>query len=214
MDTQSPKTAKKKPDGTGAKARGSRFAAPKPGKVRARVDWDAVERDYRTGKFTNIQLCSKHELAPATLSRKIKENQRIDQTRWQRDLTEVIRQATNTALIAELVNSEIKEGQEKVNLTVKAAVEVNKQVIGSHRIDAQRARESMNEAMSVVMACGRSVVDMREAAVFASAVESLSRTAKNCVEIERKAYQLDATEGKDDRPPKRITLDFIDVVAK
>jgi hypothetical protein len=47
-----------------------------------------------------------------------------------------------------------------------------------------------------------SVTAIREAAAFASAVESLSRTAKNAIEIERKAFSLDEVpvEKPDARP--------------
>ena len=55
----------------------------------------------------------------------------------------------------------------------------------------------MQKAMAAVMKAGANVTDLKDAAVFASAVESLSRTVKNIVSIERQAFSLDSDPGTD-----------------
>lgn len=144
MATRTPGSSSKPAAG----AKGSRQAAadpppslPPPPKPRKRVDWEAVERDFRTGKYTNVELARLHGLDPATLSRQIKKDQKADPARWQKDLTEVVRQATNARLMAELVNAEIKDGQEQVKETVNIVAEVNATVILGHRSDLARARQ-------------------------------------------------------------------------
>lgn len=114
---------------------------------RQRIDWEAVERDYRLGQFSNVELAAKHRTNPATLSRKIKADQALDIDRWQKDLTEVVRQATNARLIAELVKDSqdqgqeaAREGQEKVKTAVQVAAEVNVQIIRQHQRDAGSTR--------------------------------------------------------------------------
>lgn len=109
--------------------------ARKPGQ---RADWQAIERDYRTGRFTQVELAAKHQVNAATLCRKIKADQAIDPTRWQQDLTDVVRQATKAALMADVIKEATENAQEGVNTTVntvKAAAELNKQVILGHRRD-------------------------------------------------------------------------------
>lgn len=121
---------------------------PGPSKPkRQRIDWEAVERDFRLGCFTNVELAAKHRTNPATLSRKIKADQALDQDRWQKDLTEVVRQATNARLMAELVKESqdhgqqaAQEGQEKVKTAIQAAAEVNVQIIRQHQRDAGATR--------------------------------------------------------------------------
>jgi TPR repeat protein len=130
--------ASKRSAGKGAPKRAA--AKADPPKKRHRIDWEAVERDFRTGKLTQTELADKHSLDPATLSRQIKKDRKADPARWQQDLTTAVRQATNAALMTELVKSEVKAGQERVNLAVKAAAEVNTQVILRHRSDILEAR--------------------------------------------------------------------------
>lgn len=102
--------------------------APAPEKKR-RTDWDAVERDYRTGQFTLRELEAKHGADNGLISRKAKKDG------WSQDLSRAIKAATNAKLVEELVSKEISDSQQKVSSTVLAAAEVNKDVILGHRKD-------------------------------------------------------------------------------
>jgi len=121
-----PSPKKAKPAAKSPAARSTAAAAP----ARRRVDWDAVERDYRTGKFTLRELATKHGPSYAEISRKAKKYA------WTKDLREVIKQATNAALLQETVT----KAQKDVTETVAVAAEVNKQVILGHRTDAKDVR--------------------------------------------------------------------------
>lgn len=109
--------------------------APKPtaktSEKRPKTDWDAIERDYRTGKFTLRELEAKHGVSYAQISRKAKEQA------WTKDLRDVIKQATNAALLRESVTKSQKDATE----TVVVAAEVNKQVILGHRADVRAVRD-------------------------------------------------------------------------
>ncbi|MEY3251287.1 MAG: hypothetical protein RL227_260 [Pseudomonadota bacterium] len=138
-----PKAKPKTSSAAGTPASSPRTEAPK----RRRIDWEAVERDYRTGQLSNVELAAKHGTNPSTLSRKIKDDQALDQDRWQKDLTEVVRQATNARLMAELVKESqdpsqaaVREGQEKVKTAIQVAAEVNANVIRQHQRDAGTTR--------------------------------------------------------------------------
>lgn len=93
-----------------------------------RADWDAVERDYRTGKFTLRELEAKHGPSYAEISRRAKKQG------WTKDLREVIKQATDAALLREAVT----EAQKDVTQTVLVTAELNKQVILKHRGDIEQ----------------------------------------------------------------------------
>lgn len=177
------------------------MASPKVKKEkRARVDWDAIRRDYRIGKFTDGELADKHGVSREAIVRRRKR----EPENWPQDLTEAVKQATNAALDAAMVTDAITEGHTKVTDTVLAVAEVNKQVILGHQKDAKEARSAMDKAMATVLKCGAEIKGIREAAVFASAVESLSRTAKNAADMERKAFRLD-----DDKPPPTGPTEFV-----
>lgn len=102
-------------------------ASPKP---RKRIDWEAVERDYRTGKFSLRELEAKHSASYSEISRKAKREG------WQKDLRDVIRAATSAAVLRETTT----QAQSDATGVVLVAAELNAQVIMGHRSDLTRAR--------------------------------------------------------------------------
>lgn len=164
-----------------------------PGKHK--TDWQAVERDYRTGKFTLRELSTKHGPSHQAIAKQAKNN------KWSQDLSLAIKQATNAKLVDALVAKEVAKSGQAVADTVLAAAELNKDVILGHRKDAQAAQAAMQQAMTAVLNAGANVTELKDAALFASAVECLSRTVKNIVSIERQAFRLD------DDPAERVNAE-------
>lgn len=99
---------------------------------KARIDWDAVERDYRTDKFTLRELAEKHGVTHTTISR------RAEKLGWSKDLTEAIRQATNSKLVQQSVQQQCTSAHQSATETVLAAAEINTQVILKHRTGLSR----------------------------------------------------------------------------
>lgn len=164
--------------------------APK-GKERRRVDWDAVERDYRTGSFTLRELAAKYGGSHQAIAKQAKVKG------WTQDLTKAVRAATNARLIEKAVAEKVAESGQQVANAVLAVAEANTQVILKHRQrleslvgDAEAARAKLVEMIG-------SVADVREAATLVGAIESLSRTTKNIIDKEREAFNLDSKE----KPP-------------
>lgn len=93
-----------------------------------RFDWEAVERDFRTGKYTLRELETRHGPSYAEISRRSKKQA------WIKDLREVIREATNAALLRETVTA----AQQGVTKTVLVAAEINMQIIMRQRAGLAR----------------------------------------------------------------------------
>ena len=133
MATTTPETATDK-DRAGAAA-----------SVRRRADWEAIERDYRTGQFSDQELADKHGnvVSRQAISKRAKVRG------WQKDLSVEVRRATKAKLIAEQVAERVaEEVAGKVarngNATIEAvlaAAETNKQVILGHRRDIAKVRD-------------------------------------------------------------------------
>jgi len=108
--------------------------------TRKRIDWEAVERDFRVSTCTKTELCALHGLRPETLSRRITKDQAEDPTRWTRDLTAEVRRATSALLIREAVEVRIKEAsqdrQDWTSISVLAAADQAKNVLLRHRKEA------------------------------------------------------------------------------
>lgn len=169
---------------------------------RRRLDWEAIERDYRTGQFSLKELERKHGAGFADISRRAKKEG------WTKDLREAVKQATSSAVLAEttkgIAKAITKNVAENTKNVVLAAAEVNRQVILGH---LDRARELVADtaaARAKLMALADNVADVREAATLASAIESLMRTTKGLVEIERKALDLDSPSEKPKDPPPSL----------
>lgn len=96
------------------------------------VDWEAVERDFRTAKFTLRELGEKHQVTHTTIGR------RAEREGWSKDLQQAIRQATNAKLIAETVQQKCTTAQQDATETVIAAAEINAHVILKHRAGLRR----------------------------------------------------------------------------
>lgn len=156
--------------------------------ARRRVDWEAIERDYRTGQFSLRELGDKHKTGFADISRRAKKEA------WTKDLSDAVRQATSAKLIAQITTAAATKAQQSTMDVVQAAAEINKQVILGHRQQAANSRAAMELALAKVLSLADNVADIREAGALAAAVESLSRTSKLVIEIERKAFDIDTPE--------------------
>jgi len=124
--------------------------------VKRRTDWEAVERDYRTGKFTLRELETKHGATNSTIARWAKRNG------WSQDLSAAVRQATNAALISEIVGSECSKAQQSAADTVLAAAEVNKQVILGHRQGLQALTDVKRTLLSQIEQAAAQLPDLAE----------------------------------------------------
>jgi hypothetical protein len=127
-------------------------AAKAPAKpARKRIDWEAVERDYRTGSFTLKELEAKHGAGFADISRRSKKDG------WTKDLRKVVRQATSAAIIAESVKA-AQSGAQSTNdpntNVVVAMAEANKDVILGHRKELTDARQVAHSLLSELSEAG------------------------------------------------------------
>ena len=156
--------------------------APKP---RVKVDWDAVCRDYRTGKFTLRELASKYGVSHQAIAKRSKEGG------WTQDLGDEIRSATNAVLVQKLVNEEVAKSGQAVANTVVAAAELNAQVILGHRQAIKDARSTLEMAKAKLEEMGEMVDDIRGAKQYVDGAGVIVAATKNIVELERKVIGVD-----------------------
>ncbi len=142
MTASKPKTANTRPRDAAA------GVAPK----RPKIDWEAVERDYRTGKHTLRELEAQHYVSYAEISRKAKK------LGWTKDLREVIKQATNAALLRESITT----AQKDVTETILVAAEIGKYVILGHRTGLNRLTEVKIKLLAQIEQAVENMVDLAE----------------------------------------------------
>lgn len=112
--------------------------------VKRKTDWEAVERDYRTGKYTLRELETKHGADNGLISRKAKKNG------WTQDLAVAIKQATSAKLAEQLVSKEVSKNQQKVSNTIDAAATMGMNVILGHRKGLKRITSIKDQLLTQI----------------------------------------------------------------
>lgn len=117
----------------------------KPAPKGTRTDYEAVERDYRTGSFTDQELATKYGKSRQAITKMAKVKG------WSKDLSAAVRQATRASLIAGEAKKKVAElvasGSKATVDAVVVAAETNRRVILEHRDDIRRARLLSNRLL-------------------------------------------------------------------
>ena len=120
-------------------------------------DWEAIERDYRTGAFTDRELGAKHGLSHTAIQKRAKEHG------WQKDLKGAVKRATEAKLlnaevarvagdeVAKRVATQVAKALPATTEVVTAMAEVNTEVVLRHRGDLRALRD---EAIALLMELG------------------------------------------------------------
>jgi hypothetical protein len=115
---------------------------------RKKTDWEAAERDYRTGRYTDQEIADKYNISRPAVTKQAKVNG------WKKDLSDAIRRATNAELVAvaaaEKVAERVASGSKEVVNTVLVVAELNKQVILKHRQDIEAIRKVAKDLLNEV----------------------------------------------------------------
>lgn len=172
------------------------------------IDWDAIERDYRTDKLTLRELAAKHGGVHTTIAR------RAEKQGWNKDLTDAIRQATNSKLVQQSVQLQCNNAHQSATETVLAAAELNIRIIQGHRVRLTALYDAVTSAKDKLMELGDAVTDIREAATFVQAVSHLATATKTLIEQERKAHNLDEEVDAAVFKQKRVLLEFVEAHPK
>lgn len=216
-----PSPKKAKPAAKSPAARSTAAAAP----ARRRVDWDAVERDYRATQMTLRELGEKHGADSGAIARKAKKDG------WSRDLTPAVRQATNAALIEAAISTQVSESQQNVSTAVLAVAQQNTQVILGHRTGLKRITSIKEALLNQIEQAAQNLPDLAEVIEMVrnpdengvdrandAMRKAMSRTAlvddlKKLTEVdervrkgEREAFNIDAkSEDPDSQAGKSLT---------
>jgi hypothetical protein len=170
-----------------------------------RHDWDAIERDYRTGQFSNRELSSKHGVSHVSIGK------RARKYGWRQDLSEDVRRETRARLIddaARGVTSGVTTGNQGSQEAVRKAGEATAGIIISHRKQIDRMRNVAERQLELI---DQMLNGDEEAKTKAMERLCLSkgdgmavhlRTAIELVErvirLERRAWGLDDEERRED----------------
>jgi hypothetical protein len=181
-------------------------------KVPRDIDIDAVERDYRTGAFTDRELGKKYGCSHTYIQKLAKRKM------WQKDLRRAVEMATQ-AHVAELeclqtkhataaakVRKQIEQVLPATAEVVTALAEINSQVVMRHRHELRVAR-------SEVMALWAELTGAREGAALAGRIAAsgvLVTALTRLHERENKAYGITDEDSNPRDERKSLPIVFVD----
>ena len=152
---------------------------------RRRIDWDAVERDYRVTQMTLRELAAKHGCTHGAVAQQAKKKG------WTRDLTPAVRHATNAKLVQATLDAAVNESAHELSGAVMAAAEINSRIVMIHRKRLADLHRLVERAKEKLEQAGEMLVDVREAATFVQAAGNLAAATTRLIDAERKAFGLD-----------------------
>jgi hypothetical protein len=181
------------------------------------IDWEAIERDYRTGTRSTREIAAVHGLSHTAI------NKRAKTEGWARDLSKAIKAKADAKVSRAAVSKEVSK---ETKILESEVVEANAHAIAeirlAHRADIRRGRalvlqlltelegqtagrelfENLGELMKSPDENGRDRLNELYHKVIGlsgrvSNVKSLTEALKNLVALEREAWGLGTAE-----PPK------------
>ena len=177
-------------------------------------DWEAIEREYRAGQLSVVEIGRQHGISHTAI------NKRAKRDGWSRDLTERVRKEVSTRLVSPEVSE--TNAREAVDLAAARGVLLVRQ----HRASLQKANSAIDRLLDELESHTTSIEEIektietetagdasgaRRAAMLkavslgarSSAAVALSSALRNVIPLERQAFNLDEPEGDD-----RIVLKF------
>ncbi len=103
--------------------------------VKRQIDWEAIERDYRTGMLSLSEIGARHGISKGRISQVAKRDQ------WDRDLSVRIQKKVESKLNDALLNDSLNAKRAISDRErVEAGAEAITSIVLAHRIDVQRSR--------------------------------------------------------------------------
>ncbi len=100
-----------------------------------RNDWELIEREFRTGRFSMTQLEKRHGVHRSTISRRAKKGN------WEKDLTERVRERTQQKITKASLSPEAQAAFDNDDdQIVEYAANENAAVVKGHRKNLERWR--------------------------------------------------------------------------
>lgn len=159
-----------------------------------RVDWVAIEREYRAGVISIRAIAAKYDLSDAAIRKKAKNEL------WERDLATAVREKVRANLVRKQVREHNAEDDAEA---IEAAAAVGVAVIESHRGDIRRLRELEqkllteleNNPTKLYIAQYQGNIIEKEVGIAvtdrASALQALAGVQHKRIQLERQAFNLD-----------------------
>ena len=182
-----------------------------------RHDWELIEREYRTGRFSLAQLEARHGVNRSNISRRARKEG------WKKDLSGRVRERTQEKIARVSLPPEAQEAlDEQDDAIIEFAANENAAVVKGHRTTLERWRGITNryaEILEEQVEKGTIVVDVRTGGTVevdvpldyvGKCLGFGTQALERVVKLERQNYGLDLKESDDKAPEAELTDDELE----
>lgn len=173
-----------------------------------RYDWEAIEADYRTGRFSLQKLSDRHGPSKGAISK------RATAEGWSKDLTGAVQQRTREKLSRpESAAPDVPDAE-----LIEQAASENASIINGHRQMLQRWRRIQDNfagQLDTQLSTGKRDVETRDGDVIEVDVDLEyagkcigygTQALERVIKLERQSYGMDQPV-TDDTPPEQALTD-------
>lgn len=180
------------------------MAAKKTKTTRKKIDWDVIEKEYRAGQLSNVQIGQNYGVSEAAIRKKAK------QEGWRKDLADRVRQEIKEKLVRGEVRGEVrgpnaKPAAEKATdkkivdevaeRGVRLVLEQRKDIENLRRLEDLLINELMGTPTKVHVSQHQGKVTKTvlslTAAERAQAANNLANVQHKRIQLQRQNYNLD-----------------------
>lgn len=175
---------------------------------RKKIDWEAVEREYRAGQLSIREIARQHDVSDGAIRKRAKNKG------WSQDLSEKVREKVRT----DLVRTEVRTPNASDKEVIEAAAARGVEVVREHRRDINSGRNLVNLLMGQLEEAATSRDEIEDAIIdetsedgngkrraqmlravslpgHAGTLRDLSTAMKNLIALERQAFNMDEKQG-------------------
>lgn len=178
---------------------------------RAQIDWEAIENDYRTGRYSVRQLAEKYDVNESSI------RYRIKKYAWSKDLSGDVKKRIDDKLYRNTID-ELDDADDET--LVEAHADKGIGIIKAHRTRIERQRSIVetvecrligqleNEKRTVVIKGEPQEVDL-DLEYAGKVLNSLTQSTERLIKLERQSYRLDVEDGPQ-KPEEKLTDDQLE----
>lgn len=182
-----------------------------------RNDWELIEREYRTGRFSLAQLEARHGVNRSNISRRAKKYD------WKKDLSGRVRERTQEKIARVSLPPEAQEAlAEQDDAIIEFAANENAAVVKGHRNTLERFRGIADRYVTMLeaqLAEGKIKVDLPTGGVaeidipleyVGKCMGHGTQALERVVKLERQNYGLDLKDDDPKAPEAELTDDELE----
>ena len=185
---------------------------------RKTYDWEAIEREYRTGQLSNREISRQYDVPESSLRSRAKAR------KWAKDLSSQVKQKVKENLLRSVLRSDCATDEEIIEVAARRGADI----IDLHRDHISKSRESVSLLLDQLVEAATKRVEIegeneeetkgdsnlqRRNLMFkavalpahSSVAVHLTSALKNLINLERQAYNL----GDDDEPKENALSEIL-----